>query len=193
MSYKLATGKWLPTGHEGPIVIAAAIVLSTPVRRRGDRLARLCTAAGSYSMGLGRTSIVVGILSGVWRLLLFLLPGADKYGQSFAFYVVAFSIAISWLYGNIQGSLLVDHADASRCSIKRSGIISDIVRPGEKPLALGTSFAYVLTVAWNVCRSRLFSLRACRTCRSFPHLPRAARDEPDVLTPLAKSAFPISE
>ena len=51
MSYKLATGKWLPTGHEGPIVIAAAIVLSTPVRGRGDRLARLCTAAGSYSMG----------------------------------------------------------------------------------------------------------------------------------------------
>lgn len=189
MSYRLITGKWPPTGHEGPIVIAAAIVLSTPVQAgeeigwRGYALPRVAAR-----WGLGRASIVVGILWGVWHLPLFLLPGADKYGQSFAFYVagvVAFSIAISWLYGNTQGSLLLTMLMHSAFN-QTIGIISDILRPGEKPFALGASFGFVLTVAWMWAAAGYFLTR-------MPQLPRAVRDDLDLLTPLAKSAFPISE
>ena len=108
----------------------------------------------------------MGILWGVCHLPLFLLPGSDKYGQSFAFYVAAvaaFSIAISWLYGNTRGSLLLTMLMHSAFN-QTIGIISDICRPGEKP-SLGASFAFVLTVAWMWAAAGYFLTR-------MPHLDR---------------------
>lgn len=151
LSHRAVTGTWPPFGHENPVVIAIAILFSTPVQAgeeigwRGYALPRI---AGRF--GLGPASILVGVAWGAWHLPLFFLPGADKYGQSFPVYlagVVAFSIAISWVYGHTQGSLLLTMLMHSATN-QTIGLVSDIVRPDEKPLALGASFPFLLTVGW---------------------------------------------
>ena len=151
LTYKLTTGEWPATGHEGPVVIAVAIVLSTPVQAgeeigwRGYALPRIADR-----WGLRVASIVVGIVWGVWHLPLFFFPGTDKYGQSFAIYVAgvaAFSIAIAWLYGHTGGSLFMTMLMHSAFN-QTIGIVSDVLRPGEKPFAMGASLPFVLTVAW---------------------------------------------
>jgi membrane protease YdiL (CAAX protease family) len=150
LSHLLATGRWPPFGHEGPIVIVVAIILSTPVQAgeelgwRGYALPRIAAR-----FGLGPASVVVGLLWGIWHLPLFFLPGADKFGQSFPLYVVgvvAFSVAITWLYGHTQGSLLLTMLMHSAFN-QTIGLVSDVLRPGEKPFLLGSSLSFLLTVA----------------------------------------------
>jgi membrane protease YdiL (CAAX protease family) len=162
LSYVGATGRWPSFGHEGPLVIAIAILLSTPVQAgeeigwRGYALPRIAAR-----FGLGPASILVGLASGIWHLPLFFLPGADKYGQSFPLYVVgavAFSIGIAWLYGHTEGSLLLTMLMHSALN-QTIGIISDILQPAEKPFAFGASLSFVLTIAWMWIAAGYFLLR----------------------------------
>jgi len=162
LSHRFATGRWPVFGHEGPLVIAVAILASTPVQAgeeigwRGYALPRLAAR-----FGLGRASILVGIVWGVWHLPLFFLPGADKYGQPFPVYVLgvtAFSVAIAWLYGHTQGCLLLTMLMHS-ASNQTIGIISDILQPGQKPVALGASLSFLLTIAWMWVAAAYFLLR----------------------------------
>jgi membrane protease YdiL (CAAX protease family) len=162
LSHRLATGRWPPFGHEGPVVIAVAILISTPVQAgeeigwRGYALPRMAAR-----FGLGPASILVGLAWGVWHLPLFFLPGADKYGQAFPLYVagvVAFSIAVAWLYGRTQGSLLLTMLMHSAFN-QTIGIVSDLLRPGEKPFVLGGSLSFLLTIAWMWVAAAYFLVR----------------------------------
>lgn len=61
LTHLVATGRWLPFGNEGPLVIAIAIVLSTPVQAeeigwRGYALPRIAAR-----FGLGPASVLVGL------------------------------------------------------------------------------------------------------------------------------------
>ncbi len=162
LSYRVSTGTWPRFGHEGPVLIAIAILLSTPVQAgeeigwRGYALPKI---AARY--GLGPASILVGIGWGIWHLPLFLLPGADKYGQSFPVYVVgvvAFSVALAWLYGHTKGSLLLTMLMHSAFN-QTIGIVSDTLRPGEVPFALGASLSFLLTIAWMWVAAGYFIVR----------------------------------
>ena len=91
----------------------------------------------------------------------FFLPGADKYGQSFPLYVVgviAFSIAIGWLYGHTEGSLLLTMLMHSAFN-QTIGLVSDILRPGERPFALGASLSFLLTMVWMWIAAAYFLVR----------------------------------
>ena len=65
----VATGRWPQFGNEGPLVIAIAILVSTPVQAgeeigwRGYALPRI---AGRF--GLGPASVLVGVVWGIWHL-----------------------------------------------------------------------------------------------------------------------------
>ncbi|HET9741828.1 MAG TPA: CPBP family intramembrane glutamic endopeptidase [Terriglobales bacterium] len=105
------SGSWPRFGHEGPIVILIAIVISTPFQAgeevgwRGYALPRIATR-----IGYARASLVIGVIWALWHLPLFFLQGADKYGQSFPVWslgVTALSVAITWLYAHTNGSLLL--------------------------------------------------------------------------------------
>jgi len=90
------------------------------------------------------------VIWGVWHWPFFYMPGVDQYGQSLLLFVIgvtAISVAMAWLYGNTQGSLLLTMLMHS--AINQSvGLVSDILQPGKKPFALGGSLAFVLTGAW---------------------------------------------
>ena len=162
LSYRLTTARWPVFGHESPLVIVIATLLSTPVQAgeeigwRGYALPALADR-----FGLGLASILVGLVWGIWHLPLFFLPGADKYGQSFPVYVsgvIAFSIAIAWLYGHTQGSLLLAMLMHSAFN-QTIGIVSDLLQPGQKPFAFGASLSFLLTIGWMWAAAAFFLTR----------------------------------
>jgi uncharacterized protein len=151
LTHHFASGMWPRFGHEGPILITIAILLSLPAQSgeelgwRGYALPRL-----AFSFGWPFASVILGAVWGLWHLPLFFLPGADKYGQSFLVYVigvVAFSFAIAWVYARTHGSLLLTMLMHSALD-QTIGIVSDVLAPGEKPFALGASLSFVLTIAF---------------------------------------------
>lgn len=170
LSYRLATGTWPPFGHESALVIAAAILFSTPVQAgeeigwRGYALPRIASR-----LGLGWASVIVGLIWGVWHLPLFFWPGSDKYNESFPLYVagvIAFSVAIAWLYGHTGGSLLMTMLMHSAFN-QTIGIVDDRLASGEKPFALGAALSFILTIAWMWVAAAFFLSR-------MPRLPASA-------------------
>lgn len=72
---------------------------------RGYALPRLAAR-----LGLGRASILLGLIWAFWHLPQFFIPEADTYGQSFIVFVLqvtALSVAMAWLYAHTNGSLLL--------------------------------------------------------------------------------------
>ena len=109
--YRAVAGGWPAFGHDSFVLIAAAVIFSTPFQAgeelgwRGFALPRLWN-----HFGLSLASVVLGIIWAVWHLPFFYLAGADKFDQSFPVYllsVVALSIAMAWLYWRTRGSLLL--------------------------------------------------------------------------------------
>jgi hypothetical protein len=111
---------------------------------------------------------------------LFFLSGTDKYGQSFPLYVaglVAFSIAIAWLFAHTEGSLLLTMLMHSSFN-QTIGLVSDTLRPGDKPFALGASLPFLLTIAWMWVAAGYFLVRmpawtSIAEARSGPSQPGA--------------------
>lgn len=109
--HRMTTGSWPRVGHERPVVILVAILLSTPVQSgeevgwRGFALPRL-----AQRIGFARASLLLGLIWACWHLPQFFLREADTYGQSFPVWsleVTAMSVAIAWLYAHTNGSLLL--------------------------------------------------------------------------------------
>jgi membrane protease YdiL (CAAX protease family) len=109
--HRALTGAWPYWGETHPAVLVAATILSTlgqageEVGWRGYLLPRIAERTG-----LGWASIIVGIVWAAWHLPLFFAPGADTYRQSFPFFalqLMAYSIALAWLYWRSGGSLLL--------------------------------------------------------------------------------------
>ena len=147
---RVISGSWPRFGHDGPIVILVAIIISTPFQSgeevgwRGYALPRIAERTG-----YARASIVIGVIWAVWHLPLFFLPGADKYGQSFPIWsleVVAFSVAITWLYAHTNGSLLLTMIMHSAVN-QTLGIVPSASPNASNAFSLGVSSVMWLTTA----------------------------------------------
>jgi len=150
--HRVATGAWPRFGQEAWYVILAATVVATvfggPVGEeigwRGYALPRLAAR-----FGLARGSVLLGPIWACWHLPLFFIPGLDQYGQSFPVYVlqvIALSIAMAWLYGHTNGSLLL--AMLMHSAVNQSkDIVPSAVPAAMNPLALSTSLVAWLTIA----------------------------------------------
>jgi CAAX protease family protein len=148
--HRAATGAWPRFGETPWYLMAAAIVVSTPVQAgeeigwRGYALPRLAAR-----MGLARASLLLGVIWASWHLPLFFLIGADTAGQSFPVYllqVTALSVAMGWLFGHVGGSLLpvmLLHAAVNNTK----DIVPSAVPGAHDPFALSTSTVAWLTVA----------------------------------------------
>ena len=148
--HRVITGEWPAFGQTPLLIMAAAIVVSTPVQAgeeigwRGYALPRL-----AKHVGLARASIIVGAMWACWHLPLFFIPGADTSGQSFPVYllsVTALSIALAWLYWRTGGSLLLTmlmHAAVNNTK----DIVPSVAAPGVHPFTLTASPMAWLTAA----------------------------------------------
>jgi membrane protease YdiL (CAAX protease family) len=149
--HRVMTGSWPRFGSESWYIIVVAIAISTPVQAgeeigwRGYALPHL---AGRF--GFARASLLLGLIWSCWHLPIFFLPGADKYGQSFPVWtlqVVALSVAITWLYANTNGSLLLTMLMHSAVNQTVGIVPSANANPGN-PFALSVSLVMWLTVAF---------------------------------------------
>jgi len=150
--HRVATGAWPRFGLEAWYLMIAATIFSTVVGGqageeigwRGYALPRL---AGRF--GLAGGSVVLGIIWACWHLPIFFLRGADLYGQSFPVYVMqvtALSVAIAWLYGHTNGSLLLTMLMHSAINNTKD-IVPSAVTGAANPFALSTSLVAWLTLA----------------------------------------------
>jgi membrane protease YdiL (CAAX protease family) len=162
--YRLGTGSWPPFGSEPWYGIAAAIVISTPVQAgeeigwRGFALPRLAA-----HFGFARASLVLGLIWASWHLPLFFVPGIGNYGQSFPVFVaggIALSVAMTWLYVNTNGSLLLAMLMHSAVNQTMGIVPTRLAKPGN-PLALDTSLVTVIfaAVLWTTAAYFLARMR----------------------------------
>jgi membrane protease YdiL (CAAX protease family) len=147
--HRIAIGGWPRFGVEPWYVLAIATVLSTPVQAgeeigwRGYALALLAAR-----LGLGRASLLLGLVWAAWHLPLFFIPGIGNYGQSFlifALQVTAISVPMAWLYARTGGSLLLVMLMHSANNQMRN-IVPSAVPGAADPLALSTYLPAWLTV-----------------------------------------------
>ena len=147
--HRAATGGWPRFGETPWYLMAVALAISTPFQAgeeigwRGYALPRLAAR-----LGLGPASVLLGLIWACWHLPLFFISGTDTSGQSFPLYalqVIALSVAIGWLYGHTNGSLLLVmlmHAAVNNTK----DIVPSAVPGAGNPLALSTSLVGWLTV-----------------------------------------------
>ena len=109
--HHVALGTWPRLGSELPAVMLVATLISTPVQSgeeigwRGYALPGL-----AHIMGYARASLLLGVVWACWHLPQFFFVSADTYKQSFPIWslqVVAFSVALAWVYVGTKGSLLL--------------------------------------------------------------------------------------
>lgn len=165
--YRIAEGAWPPFGRESLLIMALALLVSTPVQAgeelgwRGYALAPL-----SARFGLPGASIVLGVVWACWHLPFFFLPGNDKTGQSFLVYLVtvmAISVAMAWLYWRTEGSLLLTmlmHAAINNTK----DVVPSAVTAGSPSFFLGASLVGWLSagVLWVCAAYFLVRMRGVR-------------------------------
>ncbi len=164
--HRVITGSWPRFGNEAWYVIVVAIVISTPVQAgeeigwRGYALPRLAAR-----FGFARASVLLGLIWACWHLPLFFLPGADTYGQSFPVYVLqvtALSVAITWLYGHTNESLLLVMLMHSAVNNTKD-IVPSAVPGATNPFALSPSLVAWLTAAFLWIIAAYFLVRMPKT------------------------------
>jgi membrane protease YdiL (CAAX protease family) len=98
--------------------------------------------------GLVWACLIVGAIWAAWHLPLFFMPGADTYHQSFSLYalqVIAYSIALAWLYWRTGGSVLLTmfmHAALNNTK----DIVPSAGAPGTSVFSLDGTLVFRLTV-----------------------------------------------
>jgi membrane protease YdiL (CAAX protease family) len=160
--HRVVAGSWPAFGHEQPIVILAAIIMSTPFQSgeeigwRGYALPRLAERIG-YALG----SVVLGLIWALWHLPLFFLPGADKYGQSFPVWALgstALSVALAWVYTHTNGSLLLTMVMHSAVN-QTIGIVPSASASASNPFTLKASLVMWLTTVFLWVAGAYFLIR----------------------------------
>jgi membrane protease YdiL (CAAX protease family) len=146
--HRVVTGAWPPLGQAVWYIIIVNIALMTlgqageEIGWRGYALPRLAAR-----LGLAQASVLLGLIWACWHLPLFFLPGVSQTGQSFPVYLLmvpALSVAIAWLYGNTNGSLLL--AMLMHAAINQTAKVVPMADPAAtNPLALSNSL-----VAWLI-------------------------------------------
>lgn len=146
--HRAGTEEWPPFGSEPWYILAAAIVMFTPVQAgeeigwRGFALPRLAAR-----MGLARASVLLGVIWATWHLPLFYVAAPDTYGQSFPLYllqVTAVSVAMAWVYGHTNGSLLLMMLMHSAIN-QTLGIVPSAAEQVGNPLTAGGTLVGRLT------------------------------------------------
>lgn len=150
VTHRILTGAWPRFGHESPVIIAIAIVVSTPVQAgeeigwRGYALPRLAAR-----LGYARASVLLGVLWGIWHLPLFFVVGED-YGQPFPLFALgttALSVAIAWLYVNTNGSLFLTMLMHSAVN-QTVGIVPDASTEPGNVFSLHARLTFYLSVGF---------------------------------------------
>ena len=177
--YRVVSGTWPLFGETRPVVLVAATVLSTlgqageEVGWRGYLLPRL-----TDRIGLAPASLMVGLIWAAWHLPLFFAPGSDTNHQSFPFYVLqimAYSIALTWLYWRTGGSLLLTMFMHSAFNNMKD-IVPSAGVPGDSAFTLDATLVLRLTVLflWLAGVVLLARMRGVTHLRSGPDLPLRA-------------------
>lgn len=150
--HRVATGAW-PRINEDPAYILLGLIASLAffwgqageeIGWRGYALPRL-----TARLGIGRASVLLGVIWAVWHLPLFFLPATTTTGQSFPLYllqVIALSVAIGWLYAHTKGSLLLVMIMHSAVNNTKD-IVPSAVPEANVPFSLSGSLVGWLTVA----------------------------------------------
>jgi membrane protease YdiL (CAAX protease family) len=108
--HRVIFGSWPQFGHDPWYLLPFAVAFSMPFQAgeevgwRGFALPRL-----AERFGLAGASLVLGVIWAFWHLPQFYIQGADTLGQSFLVWapqVAAISVAMAWLYGRANASLL---------------------------------------------------------------------------------------
>lgn len=169
--HRVAVGAWPRFGDEPWYLIVGAMVISTPVQAgeeigwRGFALPRL-----AERFGLARASLVLGVIWATWHLPLFFVPGADTFHQSFPLYlaqVTALSVAMGWLWGNTNGSLLL--VMLMHSAVNQSiGIVRSASAVVTDPLTTRPTLVGWLTVSLLWVCAGFFLVRMPRGAQSVP-------------------------
>jgi membrane protease YdiL (CAAX protease family) len=149
--FRVTQGTWPAFTDEPFYLLVVATVFSTilftqageELGWRGYMLPRLASRFGYAWSG-----VMVGVVWAAWHLPLFIIAGTDKTGQSFPIWglsVAAISVAITWLYANTGGSLLLTML--MHAAINNIGSLVPSATPGATDVwALSGSPQMVLTL-----------------------------------------------
>ena len=164
LAYRVLFGGWPRLGESPWYAIMGALILSTPAQAgeeigwRGYALGRM-----AVRLGMGRASVLLGLLWGLWHLPFFLAPGLDNSGQSFPIFVlgvIPLSVAIAWLYANTRGSLLLTMLMHSAVN-QTVGIVPSATLQAADPYSWSASRVAWLTTGflWIAAAYLLFRMR----------------------------------
>jgi membrane protease YdiL (CAAX protease family) len=111
--YRVATGAWPVVDLVGlPLMLGATLLSAVLLGQAGEELGWRGFALPRMAsrMGLGKASVLLGVIWAAWHLPFFYLALGEQHGQSFPLYLVqvtGISVAIAWLYAHTGGSLLL--------------------------------------------------------------------------------------
>jgi uncharacterized protein len=169
--HRVAGGAWPSLGQEVWYVIMASMVITTvgqageEIGWRGYALPRLAA-----HLGLAQASVLLGLIWACWHLPLFFVPGISQTGQSFPVYLLmvpALSVAIAWLYGHTNGSLLL--AMLMHGAINQTAkILPTADAAATNPLALSNSLVAWLTLAFLWIGAGYFLVRMPKADLPYP-------------------------
>ncbi|HMF92270.1 MAG TPA: type II CAAX endopeptidase family protein [Candidatus Angelobacter sp.] len=177
---RVATGSWPRFGQEAWYIMLAATIFSTVVGgQAGEEIGWRGYALPGLAarFGLGRASVLLGVIWATWHLPLFFIPGADLLGQSFAVYllqVTALSVVFAWLYWRTQGSLLLTmllHAAINNTK----DVVPSAVQNATHPFTLSASRVAWLTVGLLWIAAAYFLMKMPRGRGIPPTMAEAAR------------------
>jgi membrane protease YdiL (CAAX protease family) len=166
--YRTMAGTWPHFGETHPLILVAATIMGTigqageEVGWRGYLLPRL-----TERTGLITASLIVGAIWAVWHLPLFFAPGTDTNGQSFPLYalqIMAYSVALAWIYWRTGGSLLLTMFMHSAFNNTKDILPSGAVQGG-RVFTLHATVVFQLTVIllWVVGVLLLVRMRGVRS------------------------------
>lgn len=123
--------------------------------------------------GLAPASVMVGVIWAAWHLPLFYAPGTDTYHQAFPMYtlqIMAYSVALAWLYWRTGGSLLLTMFMHSAFNNMKD-IVPSAATPADGPFTLEATFVLRSTVLlfWLVAAILLARMRGIARLSAGPN------------------------